>query len=137
MRPQPGPVAVLASILCFWCHIAAAELPSTFYIYSESQQDTQSDTGAAVENYYSFYKGLVACADNPVALFLDNQDVNEVAASSARCDGCTQPLVPDSDDPITQFEWLDKSDAAEWGHYSLSLSTFRFYSGRLLLDPYR
>ncbi|KAK6073180.1 hypothetical protein SCUP515_07043 [Seiridium cupressi] len=95
----------------------SSQTPS-FYIHVETQQNVGSDTGADIDDYYAFYKGPVACADVPLALFLETGDVTEVAASSARCVGCTVPLDPNSDDQITQFDWYDKSDAGTWGHYS-------------------
>lgn len=116
MRSYPGFTTGFATILCL-SRITTATLPSTWYVYSATSQDSQDEFNT-VQSYYHFYKGAPACSDDYLAEFMSTVDVTELPTSSAWCDGCSSPLAETSD-PIEVFEWYDKGGDAEWGHYSL------------------
>lgn len=91
----------------------------SWYIYSEELVASPEGAGKP-ENNFVFYKTPPSCSDNELYSFLDGLDVNELPVSMARCEGCATKSG-ESAEPITEFEWYDKSDAGSWGHHSGSL----------------
>lgn len=88
---------------------------ASWYVYSESSTDTQGDPGNG-ESLFKFYETVPGCNTIELVSFLDVEDVNEIPATSARCDDCSSPLGETAGVPIDEFEWFDKGGS--FGHHS-------------------